>query len=194
MPSTADDEAPWPDDAVEVARIVDAWGIKGGLKVVPYASKPEALFSSKRWFVQPPEQRVVPKAAGGASAYPRLLRVVSAKSHGDAVVAMVHDVADRNGAEALKGARIFVSRSSFPTADEGEYYWVDLLGLDVVNRAGEALGQVADLLDTGAHSVLKLTFESDGKAQERLIPFVEAYIDQVDLPGRRIVADWGLDY
>eukprot|EP01031_Cornospumella_fuschlensis_P017506 gene17506-21417_t len=70
MPATADDEAPWPDDAVEVARVVDAWGIKGGLKVVPYASKPEALFSSKRWFVQPPEQRVVPKAAGGASAYP----------------------------------------------------------------------------------------------------------------------------
>lgn len=194
MLSTAEDEAPWPDDAVEVARIVDAWGIKGGLKVVPYASKPEALFSSKRWFLQPPEQRVVPKAAGGASAYPRLLRVVSAKAHGDAIVAMVRDVVDRNGAEALKGARIFVSRSSFPTADEGEYYWVDLLGLDVVNRAGEALGQVADLLDTGAHSVLRLTQEIDGKTQERLIPFVEAYIDQVDLPGRRIVADWGLDY
>lgn len=194
MLSTAEDEAPWPDDAVEVARIVDAWGIKGGLKVVPYASKPEALFSSKRWFLQPPEQRVVPKAAGGASAYPRLLRVVSAKAHGDAIVAMVRDVVDRNGAEALKGARIFVSRSSFPTADDGEYYWVDLLGLDVVNRAGEALGQVADLLDTGAHSVLRLTQEIDGKTQERLIPFVEAYIDQVDLPGRRIVADWGLDY
>lgn len=194
MLSTAEDEAPWPDDAVEVARIVDAWGIKGGLKVVPYASKPEALFSSKRWFLQPPEQRVVPKAAGGVSAYPRLLRVVSAKAHGDAIVAMVRDVVDRNGAEALKGARIFVSRSSFPTADEGEYYWVDLLGLDVVNRAGEALGQVADLLDTGAHSVLRLTQEIDGKTQERLIPFVEAYIDQVDLPGRRIVADWGLDY
>lgn len=194
MLSTAEDEAPWPDDAVEVARIVDAWGIKGGLKVVPYASKPEALFSSKRWFLQPPEQRVVPKAVGGASAYPRLLRVVSAKAHGDAIVAMARDVVDRNGAEALKGARIFVSRSSFPTADEGEYYWVDLLGLDVVNRAGEALGQVADLLDTGAHSVLRLTQEIDGKTQERLIPFVEAYIDQVDLPGRRIVADWGLDY
>lgn len=194
MLATAEDEAPWPDDAVEVARIVDAWGIKGGLKVVPYASKPEALFSSKRWFLQPPEQRVVPKAAGGASAYPRLLRVVSVKAHGDAIVAMVRDVVDRNGAEALKGSRIFVSRSSFPTADDGEYYWVDLIGLDVVNRAGEALGQVADLLDTGAHSVLRLTQEIDGKTQERLIPFVEAYIDQVDLSGRRIVADWGLDY
>lgn len=194
MQPTADDEVVWPDDAVEVARIVDAWGIKGGLKVVPYASKPEALFSSKRWFLQPPEQRVAPKAAGGASAYPRLLRVVSAKPQGDAIVAMVHGVADRNGAEALKGGRIFVSRSSFPTADDGEYYWVDLLGLEVVNRAGEALGRVADLLDTGAHSVLRLTQDVDGKTQERLIPFVEAYIDQVDLPGRRIVADWGLDY
>lgn len=187
----ADDEVIWPEDAVEVARIVDAWGIKGGLKVLPYASQPEALFSSKRWFLRPPEQRLPSKAAVEG---PRLLRVVSAKAHGDGVVAMVKEVADRSAAEALKGARIFVPRSSFPTAGEGEYYWVDLLGLDVMNRAGESLGQVADLLDTGAHTVLRLTYEADGKPLERLIPFVAAYIDQVDLPGRRIVADWGLDY
>lgn len=188
---TAADEVAWPDDAVEVARIVDAWGIKGGIKVAPYAAKPEALFSTKRWFLKPPEQRVLPKDR----VFPQLLRVASAKEHGDGVVAMVHEVADRNAAEALKGARIFVSRASFPSADPDEYYWVDLLGLEVVNRDDTLLGRVADLLDTGAHSVLRIEYDAaDGKTAERLIPFVAAYIDAVDLPGRRIKVDWGLDY
>lgn len=187
----ADDEVAWPDDAVEVARIIDAWGIKGGLKVAPYAAKPEALFSTKRWFLQPPEQRVLPHGAP----FPRLLRIISAKEHGDGVVATAHEVLDRNAAEALRGARVFVSRSSFPSVQAGEYYWVDLLGLDVVNREGQPLGRVADLLDTGAHSVLRLEYEgAAGKAEERLIPFVAAYIDEVDLPARRIRVDWGLDY
>lgn len=191
IPTTADDEVAWPDDAVEVARIVDAWGIKGGLKVAPYAAKPEALFSTKRWFLRPPEQRVLP----AGTSFPRLLRIVTAKEHGDGVVATAHEVPDRNAAEALKGARIFVSRSSFPSAAAGEYYWVDLLGLEVLNREGQPLGRVVDLLDTGAHSVLRLeSAGTDGKAEERLIPFVAAYIDEVDLPGRRIRVDWGLDY
>jgi 16S rRNA processing protein RimM len=191
MMSLADDEVAWPDDAVEVARVVDAWGIKGGLKVVPYAAKPEALFSTKRWFLQPPEQRVLPAGA----AFPRLLRIVTAKAHGEGVVATAREVPDRNAAEALKGARIFVSRASFPTAAADEYYWVDLLGLDVFNREQQPLGRVADLLDTGAHSVLRLEYAGpDGKTGERLIPFVAAYVDAVDLPGRRIQVDWGLDY
>jgi 16S rRNA processing protein RimM len=193
MHTLADEDLAWPEDAVEVARIVDAWGIKGGLKVVPYASKPEALFSSKRWFLQPSERQALPKA-GAATPMPRVLRIVTAKVQGDSVVATAREVPDRNAAEALKGARVFVSRASFPTADEGEYYWIDLLGLDVVNRDGEPLGKVVDLLDTGAHSVLRLALDVDGKNVERLIPFVKAYIDQVDLPGRRVVADWGLDY
>jgi 16S rRNA processing protein RimM len=106
-------------------------------------------------------------------------------------------VADRNQAEALKGARIFVPRSSFPTAGADEYYWVDLLGLDVVNREGVALGQVKDLMSTGPQTVLVLSqvSEETGKPPvERMIPFVSAFIDQVDLPGRKITVDWQLDY
>ena len=113
------------------------------------------------------------------------------------MVASSLDVADRNQAEALKGARIFVPRSSFPTAGTDEYYWVDLLGLDVVNREGVALGQVKDLMSTGPQTVLVLALASDeaGKpAVERMIPFVAAFVDNVDLPGRLITVDWQLDY
>jgi 16S rRNA processing protein RimM len=126
---------------------------------------------------------------------PRFLQVKSAREQGDVVVVTADDLVDRNAAEALKGARVFVSRSAFPTPDEGEFYWVDLIGLDVRNPQGEALGRVVDLLDTGPQSVLRCEHEgADGKPAERLIPFVSAYILSVSLADKLIVADWGLDY
>ena len=130
---------------------------------------------------------------------PPLLRITHSKDHGDGVVASAQELPDRSAAEAMKGARIFIARSSFPTAGDGEFYWIDLIGLAVVNREGEALGTVADLLDTGAHSVLRVrrpeaTEATPPAEAERLIPFVAAFVDAVDLPGRRITVDWGLDY
>lgn len=194
----ADDHAnaAWPDDAVEVARVADAWGIKGWLRIQPYAADAQTVFKARQWFLQPPAGKPRPK---DAPALPKLLNVTLVKEHSDGVIASVREVADRNGAEALRGARIFVSRSIFPKTADGEYYWIDLIGLNVVNRDGVVLGTVAELLDTGAHSVLRVTadvVDAEGKAGtvERLIPFVAAYIDDVSLADRRITADWGLDY
>ena len=191
LPTSSSDDVAWPEDAVEVGRVVDAWGVKGWIKVQPYSSDPQALFSSRRWFLQPPE---TPHPIKPGSVLPRLLKVTQAKDHGDVVVATAQEVPDRNAAEALKGARVFVSRASFPTADADEFYWVDLIGLEVVNRQGERLGTVADLLDTGAHSVLRVVDEQQPTPTERLIPFVGAYVDEVDQDARRITVDWGLDY
>jgi 16S rRNA processing protein RimM len=200
-PAGLDDDGPaWPDDAVEVGRIVDAWGIQGGIKVQPFSSDPQALFSSRRWFLQPPATPS-PKSVGKGPAgpLPRLLKITEAREQGAVVVARAQEVPDRNAAEALRGARIFISRQSFPTAQDGEYYWIDLIGLSVVNREGEALGTVIDLLDTGAHCVLRLKRPdappaAKGEEAERLIPFVDAYVDSVDLAGRQITVDWGLDF
>ncbi len=187
------DPAAWPEDAVEVGRILGAWGIKGGFKARPFSGEPEALLGARRWFIQPPEDK--PRAAG-SPVLPASLSIASARDQGELLVVTATEVADRNLAEALRGARVFVSRASFPKAAAGEYYWVDLLGLEVINREGESLGVVESLLDTGPHSVLRALQSVEGAAEpvERLIPFVAAYIDQVDLPGRRIVVDWGLDY
>ena len=182
------ESAELPADAIEVGRIADAWGIKGWFKVLPYSASPEALFSSKRWFLQPAERGA--KTFSGTV----LLKIKEAKEHSDSVVASSAEVPDRNAAELLKGARIFVSRASFPTPEADEYYWVDLIGLDVVNREGVALGLVRELLHTGPQTVLVLAYEEEGKAKERMIPFVSAYIDTVDLAARRIIADWQRDY
>jgi len=182
------ESAELPADAIEVGRIADAWGIKGWFKVLPHSASPEALFSSKRWFLQPSERGA--KTFSGTV----LLRVRETKEHSGTLVAGAHDVDDRTAAEALRGARIFVARSSFPTAGTDEYYWVDLIGLEVVNREGVALGVVRELLSTGPQTVLVMAYEAEGKPQERMIPFVGAYVDNVDLPGRRITVDWQADY
>ena len=186
-----------PDDALEVGRILDAWGIKGWLKILPHSNDPEALFSAKTWFLQVPEAKFRP----GFTAFSGTvsLQVDEAKIHSGTVVAKFAGLDDRNAAEALRGARIFLSRSSFPAAATDEYYWVDLIGLNVVNREGVALGSVRDLMTTGPQSVLCIeytTIQEDGTsvAAERMIPFVSAYVDAVDIAGKRITVDWQPDY
>lgn len=177
-----------PGDAIEVGRVADAWGIKGWFKVLPYSADPEALFSSKRWFLLPTER--------GAKPFEGCVKLAikESKMHSDSVVATAHDIDDRNAAEALRGSRIFVSRASFPTAAKDEYYWVDLIGLAVVNREGESMGTVHELLSTGPQTVMVLAYEQDGKPQERMIPFVAAFVDDVDLVARQIRVDWQADY
>jgi len=177
-----------PSDAIEVGRISDAWGIKGWFRIVPYSADPEALFSSKRWFLMPAE-----KGARTFSGVARLA-IIQAKMHSGMVVASAREVDDRDAAESLRGARIFVSRGSFPTAQKDEYYWVDLIGLTVLNREGVALGTVTELLSTGAQTVLVMESELEGKRIERMIPFVSVYVDDVDLAAGRIVVDWQAEY
>ena len=182
-----------PVDAIEVGCIVGAWGVKGGFKVQPHASDPQALFSS---------QTLVPAAGAGltaTAALPPLLRITQAREHGDVVVAR------RRRWPTAALPRHFTVRgsssraASFPTAGNDEYYWVDLIGLSVVNRDGVTLGQVTGLIDTGAHSVLRVrppdaAADAAPEPAERLIPFVAAYIDAVDLAAKQIRVDWGLDY
>jgi len=187
-----------PDDAIEVGRVLDAWGVKGWLKILPHSSAPEALFSADTWFLQPPEAKFRP----GFNAFTGTVSVSidEAKNHSDSVVAKLKGMDDRTPAEALRGARIFLPRSSFPAASTDEYYWVDLIGLDVVNREGVLLGCVRDLMATGPQSVLCVEYflptEGDvaPAASERMIPFVSAYVDKVDIAGRLITVDWQPDY
>ncbi len=187
----ADPEARKPEDAVEVARVLGAWGIKGAIKLKAFAADPQALFASKRWYLEAGERQASkpPGAAAVAAVMPRLLKVVQAREQGEFIVATAQDLDDRTAAEALAGARVFVSRASFPTPDDDEFYWVDLIGLDVRNRQGLELGRVSNLLETGPHCVLRVQPPAAGAA-EVLIPFVDAYVDRVDREARLIHVDW----
>ena len=183
-----------PSDAIEVGRIGDAWGIKGWFKIIPYSASPEALFCCKRWFLLPPEKRAgvvfrTPLFQGA-----QLINIRIAKEHSDGVVAQADAIDDRNTAELLKSCRIFISRSAFPTAGKDEYYWVDLLDCEVVNREGVVLGIVKDLISTGPQTVIVAERRVDGesKPQETLIPFVNAHVDTVSLGDKRITVNWQL--
>jgi len=179
----------WPDDAVEVGAIVDAYGLKGWVKVAAHADAGrggDALLSAKRWWLLKGHER---------SSAPAL----QAKTHSDSIVAHLGGVADRDGALALRGSRVYICRSDFPALEVDEFYWVDLLGLDVVNLTGVPLGKVADMIDNGAHSVLRVEYVDTGKdgkpvSGERLIPFVGVFVKTVDQAAKQIVVDWEADY
>ncbi len=175
-----------PDDLVQVGYVSGAFGIVGGLRVTPFSVDADALLSVKTWWLDKPALRSV--------------SVRTAKMHGGDVVATIVGMRDRNDAEALKGAAVSVARSEFPKLEEDEFYWSDLIGLDVVNLQGEALGKVTDMMHNGAQSILRITPVAseagapDAKVSERLVPFVDQFVKNVDLGGKLITLDWGLDY
>lgn len=92
------------------------------------------------------------------------------------------DICDRNQAELLRGALIGLSRASFPELDEDEAYWADLIGCTIVNRQKTVIGQVESLQTNGEHDWLV--------TQGGMIPFVNQFVDDVDLAARRITVDW----
>ncbi|MBV9891509.1 MAG: ribosome maturation factor RimM [Rhizobacter sp.] len=184
-----DARSPWPADAVEVGRIGEAWGLKGGFHVHAYADPPLALLGASRWHLLFPDER----RASATAPLPATLEVAKVHARGDGYVASSPAVTDRTAAEALRGARVFVARADFPPPAADEFYWSDLIGMTVGNREGVVLGSVAGLLDNGEHSVLRVQPEAPD-SRELLIPFVANYIDEVDVPGRRIAVDWQLDY
>ncbi|MBV8666423.1 MAG: ribosome maturation factor RimM [Burkholderiaceae bacterium] len=178
-----------PSDLVSVGYISGAYGLNGWIRIRPYSSDADALLHAKTWWLGQPER-------------PQQLREVDllqAKSHSGDVVAQLVGVVERDGAEALKGSTVQISRRYFPPLADGEFYWVDLIGLEVENLRGERLGLVHDLMDNGAHPILRVLGaagqEMSGQPeQEMLIPFVDHYVKTVDREAKKIVVDWELDY
>ena len=169
-----------------------AWGVKGEIRVKPFSSDAQVLFAGGPWYLQPSE---LPRPPGARplQPVPAEVLVLHARGQGDSVVATVQGLSDRDLAQALSGARVFVSRASFPRPNTDEFYWVDLIGLQVFNRQQLALGQVIGLIETGPHCVLRIQ-AAQLDTPECLIPFVAAYVDGVDMTGRRITVDWEADF
>lgn len=165
------------DDIVVMGQIGAPFGIKGWVKVFADTEHPDSLFDYPVWYIETPK---------GWQAF----EIENAELHTKNMVAKLAGVDDRDVAESFRKRKIGVPRSELPEPEEGEYYWSDLIGLQVVNLAGEALGQVRELLETGANDVLVV---QDGDT-ERLLPFVDAVVKTVDLAAATITVDWGLDY
>jgi len=180
-----------PTDLVTVGRIVDSYGIRGWVKVESYNDAQDSVLGRvRRWWLRPSSAARGPSLIA-RSVTPVPCEIERVRSHGGILVAKPVASHDRDSAIALKGHEVLASRSDFPSGDEGEYYWGDLIGCAVSNPAGQDLGRVFAVEDYGAHPILRLQVEG---SPERMIPFIGVYIVEVDLPARRIVADWSPDY
>lgn len=172
-----------PEDLVLVGYVTGAFGVQGWVRIKPYSADADAMLHAKAWWLNKPDLHDV--------------EMMQAKIHGEDVVARLMGVADRNAAEALKGAAVQIRRSHFPPLANNEYYWIDLIGLTVCNLQGEHLGSVSDLMDNGAHPILRVVapaIEGTDKPKEWLIPFVDQFVKTVDQESKKITVDWGLDF
>jgi 16S rRNA processing protein RimM len=176
-----------PVGIVVLGKVVDAYGLRGAVRVHPFADDPESWGVMSRWWLG---------RDGDAPEAWRCLRLIRCRGQSDSLIAALDGIGDRGAAESLRGLLVGAPREELSAPKDGEYYWGDLVGLEVVNTREQALGRVAGLIETGANDVLRVVAEErDGEeGRERLLPFVDAVIREVDVPGRCIRVDWELDW
>lgn len=168
---------------IVLGRISAPFGVRGWVKVQVFGDDPQAWARMPCWWLGADEQ------ASDAAWQERQLS--ECQTHGKGLIVRFVGIEDRSAAERLAGLYVGAPREALPETANNEFYWADLIGLDVVNKAGERLGRVAELVRTGAHEVLDVRDEA---GNQRLLPFVAAVIKEVDLVARRIRVDWGRDW
>jgi 16S rRNA processing protein RimM len=160
-----------------LGRVLGAFGVRGEIKLQSFTDPPMALLKYQPW-------RLL--HAGAESE----LSGASGRDTAKGVVARFPGVEDRDAAEALRGAEVWVERSRLPAPKPGEYYWIDLEGLAVVNREGVVLGTVSHLFETAANDVIVVVGD-----RERLIPFLpDRFVFAIDFEAKTITVDWDADF
>jgi 16S rRNA processing protein RimM len=163
-----------PPDLVALGVVRGAYGVKGWVRIAPYAADGAVLQQCHDWWLQ--------TAAGT-----RQLAVEAVRRHTDQLLAKWHGCDSPESADALKGMEVAVARSVFPPLPDNEYYLADLVGARVVNRAGDELGTVRGLRSNGAQQLLEVEGKGDTPL---LIPMVDGYIDVVDVAQHEVRVDW----
>ena len=158
-------------DQVCLGAFVGAHGLGGLVRVRPFTAEPEAIGS----------YGPVRNEAGTTSYN---IAVVRPGPKGQMIV-RVDGVADRDGADALRGIHFYVDRSRLPAPNDDEFYHADLIGLPVVDTDGQPMGRVRAVLDYGAGDMLDIA----GGRVEMVVPFTRLSVPEVDLTNRRVVID-----
>jgi 16S rRNA processing protein RimM len=170
-------------DFVVLGKIAEPYGVRGWIKIYPHADDPLDWASVPVWWV------------GREDRFGKIdwqqHKLVKCKAHGSTLVAQLEGIDDRSAAEIFKGQWVGSPREALPKLADNEFYWADLIGLNVVNHLGENLGVVAGLIGTGANDVLRVTGADE---VERLLPYVDAVVRKVDVANGEIQVEWGLDW
>lgn len=161
---------------ITLGKIVGVFGIKGWVKVFSETRPREQIFSYSPWLLE----------VNGRTVEVELL---NGRQQGKGLIASLKGYTDCDAARQLIGADISISEEGLPATGIDEYYWSQLIGLSVVNQQGIELGEVANLFETGANDVMVVKGD-----KERLIPFTEFAIHEVDLDNKKIIVDWDADF
>ena len=165
------------EDVVVMARVAGAFGIKGWLKLQTFTQSPDSLDAYASWLI---------KGDKGWEEFALEDFAVNAKG----AVAKLKGCDDRTAAENLAKREIGIPRDALEDAGEGEVFWFDLIGCDVVNSAGERFGKIETLLETGANDVLVVK----RGAEEILIPYLEDVVLKVDREAKLVTVNWTQDF
>ena len=169
------------DSFVVLGRITAHHGVKGWVKVQSYTRPENDIFDFAQWTLRPEN------ATGSQT----VVKVRDYRSHGRRLHVAFKGLNNREDTENLIGSEIGVDRELFPDLPHGQYYWIDLIGLRVVNEAGICFGRLSDMMETGANDVAVIT--RDSPAGEILIPWVDGVVTRVDKASGDIVVDLELD-
>lgn len=170
-----------PAGRLVIGRLLAPHGVRGWIKFRSYTEDPVACFDFLPWTICSPQSSSQPV---------RELEVLESRDQGELFLLRLAGVDDRDQAQRLSGSDVSVPAAALPELDDSEYYWRELIGMSVSNVSGHALGQVADVIDNGAHDVLVVRLEG----RERLIPFLGPYLQSVERATREIVVDWNEDW
>ena len=158
---------------IVVGRVSGIYGVRGYLRVISYTRPWENIFKYEQWWL---------KQGDGWQD----VTLLEGQVRGKALIAKLQGIEDRDQAREFIDSDIAIERTQLAEVGPGEYYWHDLIGLTVCNQDGKDLGQVMELLETGANDVLVV--EGD---QRILIPFIkEHYILAIDLDKKIIRVEW----
>ena len=164
-------------DFIVVGRVSGLHGVRGWIKVYSHTQPRKNILSYSTWYL---------KRQGEWQA----VELQEGRLHGKAILAHLVDINDRDLAATLVGSDIAIRREQLSDTAEDEYYWADLIGLEVVTETGIELGKVDSLFETGANDVLVILGE-----RERLIPFIpQQVILEVNLSEGRMVVDWDPEF
>ncbi|GAA3911330.1 ribosome maturation factor RimM [Halomonas cibimaris] len=181
-PSTGTQRAA-PEEYVVLGKLTSPHGVKGWLKVYAYTSPADSIFDYPEWWLRQGERLAC-------------YRVVQGRRQGKGLVVELDGINDRSAAEALAKAEIVMPKDALPALADDEYYWHELEGLAVFTRAGERLGRVAGLFETGANDVMMVRGDRDAiDRRERLLPYLPGdVIIAVDLDAGEMHVDWDPDF
>lgn len=167
---------------IVLGKIVEPYGIAGWVRVHPFSDDVAALQGLGSWWLSADD--------GADAAQWQTRKLLRTRVASDKLLAQIDGVDDRSAAEGLKGWFVAAPREALPAPGADEYYWDDLVGLTVVNLQGETLGDIAEMIATGANDVMVVVAGD----KQRLVPFLGHVIQQVDLTQRQLRVDWGSDW